>query len=371
MNIEYRDCRAQGIRALQKVGLFALLLVGCEPPSPTGEDEIGGDTTEGLDDGTSGSGDCLHERIVLDPEIEGTTRVSVSKILADDIGFDARDQVRIERSGGDSYALYTVDDLDAEVGEIRMNEDAMARLGVVDGECARLVTYIAPMPPEFVETLNPGSTKIAVLCPHGGEIDLRTDDFAEVLVGEIESRAQIEPTLWMAEADHEGPGTHKIWHIPSEEISANSFPEFDLFDDDDYEWTVAIHGFAATGEPGDDSCVATLQEALPDISANLDFENLVIVGGLAEDTSLLAVGAAVNAVLGSAVEVLVLTSKLPTDGISCAGKDPNNVVNRVAALDDLGRRRSVQIELGEAVREDPAIGNLVMAAVAEALAGMM
>ncbi len=229
---------------------------------------------------------------IMDGPFPIDTHVGISRQLATIRGIELGDQVRIERSGGEQYALFTVDeirDLDAALDPsvIEMGETGRLRLGLAPDTpetCAHLVTKIAPMPPEFVEETILASQQLVVLAPHGGQIEPGTDTQAQVLV---EALAEHDPSLWVCSGEHEGGGSFRIWHIPSTEISVDSFPLLADVATHDYDWAVSFHGMSAEGE-----CVAAEQSQLPALD-DPDALALILVGGLADPEVLEAVRKAI------------------------------------------------------------------------------
>ncbi len=333
---------------------LGLILPACaesEDGDAGGQDEAGefGDTIDGVDDvdGVDGGGgsedsggpECLDsEWIEDDPTLQAATHVSISQELAAVRGVELGDQVRIERSGAEQYALFTVHevrDVDSptDTSVLGMNADARFRLGMNADEpevCAHLVTKIAPMPPEFVELARVASARIVILAPHGGSIEKDTDAQADTLA---EALADYDPSTWTCVGEPEGGGAFRIWHIPSAEISPHSFPLLDEIDDQDYDWAVSFHGFSVGGD-----CTEGLVD--PEGKVN-DLAKFVIVGGLADREVLGDVRDAIAKALGPEFVVLA-----PEAGL-CAGKDSENLVNWLA-IDAKG----VQIEAGADARSE-------------------
>lgn len=332
-----------------KLGLLALGTIACEADTVAASDDEVGDT----DDTDEPDDSCLGTEWIADaPSLAGNTQVSVSVQLAVLRGVELGDQVRIERAGGEQYALFTIAEVrDLESMEptmkIGMNAEARMRLGMHAEEpevCAHLVTNVAPMAPDFTESALREDTRILVMAPHGGDIEADTDAQA-LLVADL--LAAYEPSTWICSGTHEGGGAFRIWHIPSTEISVNSFPALEQLAADDYEWALAFHGFSPTGD-----CV----DGLAEFVEFDDPERLVIVGGLAAPAILEDVAEAIQQALGDSFSVV-----LPAGG-ACAGKELDNLVNRMASS-----LQTVQIESSPAAREGDNHAR-VAEAVAQALA---
>lgn len=348
----------------------ALGTLGCVPdtvPLEDSGDELGDEAGDGDvagDGGEAGDGDaCLGGEWIMDGPFPIDTHVGISQQLATIRGIERGNQVRIERSGGEQYALYTVDeirDLDAALDPsvIEMGETGRLRLGLAPDTpetCAHLVTKIAPMPPEFVEETILASQQLVVLAPHGGQIEPGTDTQAHVLVDAL---AEHDPSLWACSGEHEGGGNFRIWHIPSTEISVDSFPLLAEVATHDYEWAVSFHGMSLDGD-----CIAAVRPMLPVVD-DPDALAVVLVGGLADPEVLDAVR---NAILdafdpsefeseGGALVVLV-----PAAG-PCAAKDLDNIVNRLSSA-----LQTIQIESTPAARHEGRAERVALA-VAEVLA---
>lgn len=345
----------------------ALGALGCVPetvPIEDSSDELGGDAGDG---GEAGDGDaCLGGEWIMDGPFPIDTHVGISQQLATIRGVELGDQVRIERSGGEQYAIFTVDeirDLDAALDPsvIEMGETGRLRLGLAPDTpetCAHLVTKIAPMPPEFVEDAILASQQLVVLAPHGGQIEPGTDTQAHVLV---EALSEHDPSLWACSGEHEGGGSFRVWHIPSTEISVDSFPLLADVATHDYDWAVSFHGMSPEGE-----CVAAERAQLPDLD-DPDALALILVGGLADPEVLEDVRSAILDAFdpsefeseGEALVVLV-----PAAG-PCAAKDLDNIVNRMSSA-----LQTIQIESTPAARAHGRAERVALA-LAEVLAARM
>lgn len=168
------------------------------------------------------------------------------------------------------FALFTVMDTpnDAtpdlrDVGVVRMGVEGIERLGGLRSGCAGLILratvadFDATLTSRFltpfgkgtfqretalIETLAGDGDEVAVLAPHGGNIEPYTDRQA-VLVYETLRTSQKSVRLWMCHGRRKGGDAHKAWHITSTEISPLSFPELGVLFQTRFAHAVAFHGW--------------------------------------------------------------------------------------------------------------------------------
>lgn len=317
------------------------LFIGCEFESFAdieANDEAGDAQTRSCEAATNLDGVCTDEWVGVRQGLSGSTRISISTQLAAIRDVQLGDQVRIERNGGDDHALFTVAEVranndPADPWMIGMSEKARLRLGAgacEPGFCAHLITNIAPFPPEFDEASVLGIDRVLVLAPHGGDIEQHTDDQADLLASEL---AAYEPTVWVCEGYVDGGGAYSTWHIPSTEISTNSFPLLAEVDQQSYEWVVSFHGFS--GKPSSD--------CIPSMPVGADPMKTVIVGGRAAHGLRVEIAAAIEATLDAQPGNVGYRAVAPLAG-PCSGQEPNNIVNRFTS------GGGIQIESGPEAR---------------------
>ena len=93
---------------------------------------------------------------------------------------------------------------------------------------------------ELVETFVEGDTDIAVIAPHGGQIQPFTDLQAELMVQEFP-----DITAWMLQGYGQNTGFYR-WFVPSAEISEASYPGLAELSEESYDLAVSFNGI--TGE---------------------------------------------------------------------------------------------------------------------------
>src|SRR5262245_49048230 len=136
-------------------------------------------------------------------------------------------QVRIKRSDS-QYALYTVSQVRQESQDdvVRMGETGRKRLGT-SSEFTATLDSLVPHPTfsdaeartnnEFVERLedNGLNTGLIVIAPHGGDIEIRTDEQAERVASRLAAKAA---SAWRCKGWKRGGGAFDRWHITSNDI---------------------------------------------------------------------------------------------------------------------------------------------------------
>ena len=259
------------------------------------------------------------------------------------IGCVLGDQVRIRRSS-DEYGLYTVSAVLPESPDtvVRVGLTGRRRLGT-DGEFDAVVDSQVPNPTmsaadakaadELVEQLNDDGRQrqLIVIAPHGGDIELRTDDQAERVGSRLAAKAV---SFWRCMGWKDGGGAFARWHITSTDISPASFPRLDSVFARGFAYAVAFHGF---DEPGIDTDI--------------------LIGGAAPDALRQELKAAIEgATAGTGIRVRVAG---PDDGVG--GDDPRNIVNRLTT----GGANGIQIEQSPLARSGDN-----WAAVADAVAAV-
>lgn len=204
--------------------------------------------------------DDRYTQITLDPE------------LLEDLGLSVGEQVLIER-GEDDSAIYTIAAAmtEADASTIRMNRRARARLDIANTAWAEVgdygtgcpellgvsdlvdevfdaavvsspVTDDSPAEAEanggLAEDVVGDGTDVAVLAPHGGEIEPGTAAQASALQSELTQDA----SAWRATGYRPDGGAFLRWHVPSAAIDPASFPALESFLAEDYQVAVSFHG---------------------------------------------------------------------------------------------------------------------------------
>ena len=137
------------------------------------------------------------------------------------------------------------------------NVAADMELSAAGSERAFAVTAPPPLPAtidthilnqRLVELLDlRGDDWLAVLAPHGGNIERRTDQQAEQLAMDPRLRRRT-PSLWRCRGT--GADAFDRWHITSTDISEHSFPALGLLATNRFTHAVAFHGYDVDPKPG-------------------------------------------------------------------------------------------------------------------------
>lgn len=118
---------------------------------------------------------------------------------------------------------------------------------------------------ELVETFVEGDTDIAVIAPHGGQIQPFTDLQAELMLEEFP-----DITAWMLQGYGQNTGFYR-WFVPSAEISEASYPGLAELSEESYDLAVSFNGITGeniyVGGTADEELrseiVDAIEEALP------------------------------------------------------------------------------------------------------------
>lgn len=174
------------------------------------------------------------------------------------IGRTVGDQVRVVRSGA-HLGLYTVESALPAAGRVAMGATGRQRLRgpsgfevVVDAQVTHpsYTDAEAECAGEFVERLLVGrGRRIAVVAPHGGDIELHTDEQADHVRRSLRS---LGAWAWVCKGWGHGTGAFARWHITSTDLSARSFPLLARMLRTPFEHAVSFHGFDDTGFSGAD-----------------------------------------------------------------------------------------------------------------------
>jgi phage replication-related protein YjqB (UPF0714/DUF867 family) len=270
------------------------------------------------------------------------------------IGRNKGQQVRIERYAADEItlldlALYTVIDVHNQEADIvfvgyrgpeSTYHDLRDRLGLstthpfickINSEVpiSDLTGIEAEENSEFVERLmdNGHHRDLIVIAPHGGNIEIHTDEQAERVAQQLLWK---NVSSWVCKGFKQGGGAYDRWHITSTDISEESFPKLKTVMGRHFQYAMAFHGW------GHDS---------------------ICIGGSAPtDLKYQIKGAVESATFGSGIVVAS-----DEDG-GCPGdfngNDPRNIVNRLATY-------GIQVEQSIQARTDYGIQ------IANAVAGVL
>ena len=236
------------------------------------------------------------------------------------IGIGQGQQVRIVRplaKGNSTLAVYTVSDAhDQGPNTVFVGytdpEDLRARLGLLDTNPFRgkvnaqvvatdLTDAEAETYSEFVEHLidDGYNSKLIVIAPHGGNIEIHTDEQAERLCEQLPDRYV---SAWICKGFKQGGGAYDRWHITSTDINEESFPKLKSIIGRRFEYSIAFHGW--------------------------DEDSICIGGSMSQDLKQKIKEAVVNAVSGS--EIYVETDYEKNCPGAFNGDDEKNIVNRLS-----------------------------------------
>jgi phage replication-related protein YjqB (UPF0714/DUF867 family) len=230
----------------------------------------------------------------------------------------------IIRRDTDRFALYTLTDAESELSDdtVRMGGDGRARLdGAGEEQFAGLLDSVAVDPAaterearrgkkllELLDDDDPHAGLI-VLAPHGGDIELHTDDQAEHVRDLL---ADLGVTCWRCKGWKPDGGASARWHITSTDISTASFPRLARVAPRGFHHAVSFHGFIGDGRPD------------------------ILIGGGAPDP----LKRVIRAVIAFALDGTRLRVEIAGPGDPLGGAEKANIVNRLTA----DQHNGVQIE---------------------------
>jgi phage replication-related protein YjqB (UPF0714/DUF867 family) len=189
------------------------------------------------------------------------------------------------------------------------------------------------------ELLGRAATGLAVMAPHGGRIEPRTDDQARD-VYTLLAKQRKPARAWIAQGFNPA-GAHSCWHITSSEISERSFPRLGTLFGRGRSRGRFAHAVAFHGQNDSDA--------------------IVVGGGLPQDAPHTALKTLLRDRLRDA---LAAVTEHPPAVVVCrsgplAGIERANIVNRVTV-----RGNGIQLEQPAAVRADDEQRAAVVEAVA-------
>ena len=166
---------------------------------------------------------------------------------------------------------------------------------------------------EFVERLtdNGRHQGLIAIAPHGGDIEIHTDEQAKRVGERLSSKCV---SVWVCKGFKKDGGAFDRWHITSTDISEESFPKLKTVIGRQFEYAVAFHGWS---------------------------EDFICSGGSAPPDLKNQIKMAIRAIPDFNIDV-------KTDEEGCGafnGNDPRNIVNRLAA-------NGIQIEQSRNARRD-------------------
>ena len=169
---------------------------------------------------------------------------------------------------------------------------------------------------EFIERIKDksDSCSIAILAPHGGDIEKYTDDQVKCIYDAVSSELA---TSWVCKGFKPGGGAFDRWHITSTDISEESFPGLKSIIKRQFKYAIAFHGWKH-----DEICIG---------------------GSMSTDLKKQMKYAILKAISGSNIQVHTDYEKNCPEGFN--GDNPRNIVNRLST-------QGLQIEQSIKARRD-------------------
>jgi phage replication-related protein YjqB (UPF0714/DUF867 family) len=258
------------------------------------------------------------------------------------------------RQAPDRLALYTVAErVSASARAVHVGTAGLARLGAAtharraQRSNATIEADFIGGDPESVARLteklrgDEDAIGLAILAPHGGRIEVGTDDQAELVHDTLALNAK-PVRAWIGRGFNRATGAHTCWHITSSEISERSFPKLRSLlgpggVNGPFAHAIAFHG-------------------------NNDSDAVIVGGGLPRDSDHTELKKTLASRIQSALEaVMDQPPAVEVKGAGpLAGTQRRNIVNRVTV-----RGNGIQIEQPFAVRDEVAPRDAIARAVAE------
>lgn len=287
----------------------------------------------------SGSSSDFQSFVQQYPGSISDERVYMSETLGSKMGVVVGQQVRIypEDASG-KYGIYTVagwHDDGSSTNHLWMDDSGWARLnqsepfnGCVNPKAFTYDLSLAQLQSNnefscFLSETSTTHTGVVVGSPHGGGIELNTDDQARWFYDRIADVKQKEVSAWYCAGYQAVIGSFDAWHITSTDISRTSFKQLDKIADRGFTYAVSFHGFS---------------------------RDEFLIGGGASDTVRLQIKTAIEGVVGNAYTVRLASSTEPYAGVSS-----KNFVNWLTANGANGvqieQPKSARVTYGKAIAE--------------------
>lgn len=292
------------------------------------------------------------DSVPLNTEAHAVEHCAVDSESLGALGSAVGRQLLIRHASG-RLALYTVvERISTSARAVHVGTAGLARLGATHARRAQSsnATIEADFlggDPEAVARLteklrgDADATGLAILAPHGGRIEVGTDDQAE-LVHDTLAMNDKPVRAWIARGFNRATGAHTCWHITSSEISERSFPRLGSLlgpggANGPFAHAIAFHG-------------------------NNDCDAVIVGGGLPRDSDHTELKKTLASRIQSALEAVMDEPPAVRVKLSgpLAGTQRRNIVNRVTV-----QGNGTQIEQPLAVRDEVAPREAIARAVAE------
>jgi phage replication-related protein YjqB (UPF0714/DUF867 family) len=298
------------------------------------------------------------KRAALNTAAHASEHCAIDRESLHALGSSVGRQVLVRRSSK-LLALYTVAGRAAvPVPAVHVGTEGLARLDKPTGEPPP-TEFDAAVVRDFIgadrhaparlteDVLGESDTGVAVLAPHGGRIEPRTDDQAKK-VFELLTEQHRPVRAWIAKGFNPTTGAHACWHITASEISERSFPGLgSLFDPATqrgrFAQAIAFHG-------QNDTEAVVVGGGLPDSAPHTKLKTRLAA----------KIHTALSAVTDDPPPVVVRRSG------PLGGAQQSNIVNRVTAAGN-----GMQLEQPASVRTDKAQRDAIAEAVAAFYADLL
>jgi phage replication-related protein YjqB (UPF0714/DUF867 family) len=293
------------------------------------------------------------DSVPLNAEAHAVEHCAVDSESLGALGSAVGRQLLIRQASG-RLALYTVvERISTSARAVHVGTAGLARLGAptharrTQGSNATIEADFLGGDPEAVARLteklrgDEDATGLAILAPHGGRIEVGTDDQAE-LVHDTLAMNDKPVRAWIARGFNRATGAHTCWHITSSEISERSFTKLRSVlgpggAHGPFAHAIAFHG-------------------------NNDFVAVIVGGGLPRDSDHTELKKTLASRIQSALEAVMDQPPAVRVNLSgrLAGTQRRNIVNRATV-----QGNGMQIEQPLAVRDEVAPREAIARAVAE------
>lgn len=303
----------------------------------------------GVDAYCSGSTSSFRAQVKQYPSSISDERIYMNETLGQALGAVVGQQVRIfPENEVNRYGLYTIADWydgSSNGNVLWMDDSGWQRLNQDKpfNACVREQAFQYELSLDqlqahdefscFLSETNTTHTGIVVGAPHGGYIEINTDDQAIWFFDQIAINHNKDVSAWYCAGYQSVVGSFDAWHITSTDISPKSFLLLDQIADRGFTYAVSFHGFS---------------------------KDYYLIGGSAPESLKSDIKTAIESAVSGAYTVI-----LAKPGDQYAGVSSKNFVNWLTANGANG----IQIEQPRSSRLT--YGKAVAQAVADVFAGKL